>query len=654
MADDDAMRRIVVLTTAFALVMLAAAGCKTSSSANASASRATTTSATTTSATTGTASQQGQDRPCPTPGNNPKFIAIMVQGIGSYVQSNPADENSGGLATFNPAKISYCATSPDYRFPSDDPFAPPPPGNGSFPPNNPNIVLRSMADGWLNYGFNFKLGLYFPVPPQTDNSTVYPGNGMDIFNDLADAGGYVLPFSYYQPLKGTPLHDHYPANVAAMSGTAANPKFSFMSYNSTDVAAGDPQLGNPPVLNFEIASIHKVFPNVPIIIIGHSNGGLIAEQWWLRFGTKNNCGDVPGLSGQPQCGMHGVTHVFTLDSPINGVSEADLCDNGFSPDLGGYVTGQAVNDLCSGAMGTKEASEYAGMYKGNVTDMVPGLNTYPPDPGEGDPLIRFLDTSFVQVPKLPPGAPPQLSQLIPQGFHTQPGTFTAVGTYGDPLYDAGDPSIAVQHLGILSQMVFSLQCLKGPDLAASECAPLKGIGSSTVPPLDWVSPCAGSYDSSAKTSYSNEADRNYPVYLGGLGGLPLVLPPGIPLLLQTYGLPGSLYIHSQAKDCPRTIDMIVNYAKTLQPTLPPTPPVNLRVAWLATASDPSNTVGAALRKLETEMPVLDAIQKIELFQLSTIPLGDLDEDPPAQAAEGQEDIAALNRFFNTPGFSPGG
>ena len=32
----------------------------------------------------------------------------------------------------------------------------------------------------------------------------------------------------------------------------------------------------PSVLNEEIVSIHRVFPHTPILVIGHSNGGLIA------------------------------------------------------------------------------------------------------------------------------------------------------------------------------------------------------------------------------------------------------------------------------------------------------------------------------------------------------------------------------------------
>ena len=95
----------------------------------------------------------------------------------------------------------------------------------------------------------------------------------DLIDALAQAGGYVLPFSYLD---------------AHMSGTQDQPSFSFFPYSSNDVATSNPTMYSihwsdgslarqePSVLNEEIASIHRVFPHTPILVIGHSNGGLIA------------------------------------------------------------------------------------------------------------------------------------------------------------------------------------------------------------------------------------------------------------------------------------------------------------------------------------------------------------------------------------------
>src|SRR5439155_3608568 len=72
------------------------------------------------------------------------------------------------------------------------------------------------------------------------------------------------------------------------------------------------------LLQQEVASINRVWGRTlgppRIAIAGHSNGGLVAERWWLKYGTHQ--GNV-----DPQ----GVTSVYSLDSPINGVSDAFLC-----------------------------------------------------------------------------------------------------------------------------------------------------------------------------------------------------------------------------------------------------------------------------------------------------------------------------------------
>jgi hypothetical protein len=47
-----------------------------------------------------------------------------------------------------------------------------------------------------------------------------------------------------------------------------------------------------------------------------------------------------------------------------------------------------------------------------------------------------------------------------------------------------------------------------------------------------------------------------------------------------------------------------------------------------------------------------ATQIADLNQLAGIPLADLGEDPPNQAAQGRADIAALDKYFGTPGLVP--
>ena len=277
---------------------------------------------------------------CAAPGVTPKFIAVLLQGINSSLETG-----TSGAATFNPATQSYC-TSPD----------------GKSPPDNPQVALQDMADGWLNW--NCPVGVYAPCKPDSQATVSYPN---DLIDALANAGGWVLPFSY---------------RGASLSGSSANPVFSLTGYNAGNVANNDPRYGEPPILDAEVSSIHRLFPSIPIIVIGHSNGGLIAEQWWVRYRPT------------------GVAHIFSLDSPINGVGRAGpLCQVG----------------LCgAGGVGATTANAYISLWQGSASD-----------PTDGNAALVSLS-----------GKDPR---------------YTASGTYGDPLYDVGDAVVGTPpHNGILS------------------------------------------------------------------------------------------------------------------------------------------------------------------------------------------------------------
>jgi len=182
-----------------------------------------------------------------------------------------------------------------------------------MPPDNPQPALRSLADGWLNYDLDNSTGLY----SKTNQSTVNAGH--NLIDKLANAGGYVLPFSYAQGTR--------------MTGTASSPSFTVPSYASDDVGSVDPTTTGPGILEDEIKSIHTVFHQVPIVVVGHSNGGLIAGQWWLNYGSHN---------------AEGVVQVFALDAPLNGVAAATVC-----------VTG-----VCGGAVGRELGAVYRALWAG--------------------------------------------------------------------------------------------------------------------------------------------------------------------------------------------------------------------------------------------------------------------------------------------------
>lgn len=332
---------------------------------------------------------------CSPPGTNPKFIAIVGQGITSSVETDTA-----GAASFNPATQSYC-TSPD----------------GKSPPDNAQVMLQSMADAWLDW--NCPVGVYEACT--SDSHTKYYPN--DLIDALAHAGGYVLPFSYLG---------------AQMSGTQDHPSFSLTPYSSNDVATSNPTMyaitsddgtparQEPAVLDAEIASIHKVFPRTPILVIAHSNGGLIAEQWWQNYAATNS---------------EGVTHVFSLDSPVNGIATGNVFAVLGVAGPVQHVVGEAYTKLWA-------------------------------DKNQNDPYVLKLDQ---QVP-----------------------IYTPVGSYGDPLYDMADAFSDVNHIdinqpgaGIISQVFIDPRCLTTGVLGTgfNELYDVRDNACQPTGP-DFASPCA--------------------------------------------------------------------------------------------------------------------------------------------------------------------
>lgn len=189
------------------------------------------------------------------PKSSPPVITIIIQGFDSSVDGS----------SWNPLNTSYCTSQ------SGD---------------NSTIQTGTLAYDWLN------------VKDAGNGDYAGPGAGNNLIDSVASTGGLVLPLSYVQGTK--------------LTGTATSPMFTVPSYDGTDVNNTSPNAvaGH---LNSLIGQINKIFPNAKILVVGHSNGGVVAQQWWA-----NNTSFSPG----PQ---HNVAQVFTLDSPINGVYAGTIC-----------------------------------------------------------------------------------------------------------------------------------------------------------------------------------------------------------------------------------------------------------------------------------------------------------------------------------------
>jgi hypothetical protein len=130
----------------------------------------------------------------------------------------------------------------------------------------------------------------------TSAACQWPGVKTDscLIATLADAGAVVLPYSYST---GTGLKR--PSGV---------PTFTMTPYTADDTK--QPIATSVAALDAEIGSVRAVWPTTPIVLVGHSYGGLVAEEWWEQAWTTGD--------------HQGVAHVFSLDSPINGVFQCTL------------------------------------------------------------------------------------------------------------------------------------------------------------------------------------------------------------------------------------------------------------------------------------------------------------------------------------------
>ncbi|MGP8000965.1 MAG: fibronectin type III domain-containing protein [Streptosporangiaceae bacterium] len=131
-----------------------------------------------------------------------------------------------------------------------------------------------------------------------------------MLDDLAAQGAVILPFSY-------DTKNCHPSTGAQLTGSAQNPTFSFPGYSSfesgitncdvTHIGGFGGGFGFGPGVNYwgsvldsELASIHRVWPTSKVVVIGHSQGGLIVTDAWLQGFN------LPHVAA------------FSLDSPING------------------------------------------------------------------------------------------------------------------------------------------------------------------------------------------------------------------------------------------------------------------------------------------------------------------------------------------------
>jgi len=306
------------------------------------------------------------------PNSDPPYVVVLVDGIDSVQPGFQMDPYTPMLGTLQ----SYCPESWDPTLNQ---------GNGdeteanfaksyglakNTQPTGPWSFFHKWNHGETDANGNPTSGQSGgPNLRVASEPKLLTGNGSNMFthsfmlDDIAARGSIILPYSY-------PSHNSCASNpVSAYVNTSGT--FFYPSYDKPD---SDPfpllndwfshptcrntMTTDARALSVELGSIHAYWPSSKLVVMGHSQGGLVIATAW-----KNNFFNVsvPGIQA------------FSLDAPINGVCPDDISVFGqqacFGPPSYPEYTKRGTFDEGSGGyLGTDAADGYNMHFVGTYGD----------------------------------------------------------------------------------------------------------------------------------------------------------------------------------------------------------------------------------------------------------------------------------------------
>ena len=201
----------------------------------------------------------------------PPVVEILIDGESSAINQNGAlADGTPYPGAFNPTAVtSYCPEAAQNPVTGTN-FS-------AFPVlNDPTVT-------------NWSIGGFAPQYATGGTPSLLPSHHY-LTDAVAARGGVILPYSY------------------AGAKLLKNGTFQFNAYSSS-LSAQQPLEADVLSLRHELLSIIAAWPRTQIILVGHSWGGVIAEEFWKNTPSH----------------FAGVARVFSLDSPINGTAEAGNC-----------------------------------------------------------------------------------------------------------------------------------------------------------------------------------------------------------------------------------------------------------------------------------------------------------------------------------------
>ncbi len=243
-------------------------------------------------------------------GQAPPYVVVLVDGILSHSPGftmNPYQPSQGSVQ-------SYC---PESWWPAAGTEEEP---NADFKhsPSGPWSFFYKWNVGEIDDNGNPSPGGDPPYGLWESEPKTLTGDGLPdsfthdfMLDALAARGAIILPFSYHM----TTTCD--PQTGATLTGSVATPTFHFPGYSGSVAGllpVGDSGVTTCPggvafwgeMLSSELSSIHQMWPTSKLVVIGHSQGGLIVTKAW-QTGFALSTSPTPVN-----------IQAFTLDSPING------------------------------------------------------------------------------------------------------------------------------------------------------------------------------------------------------------------------------------------------------------------------------------------------------------------------------------------------
>ena len=236
---------------------------------------------------------------------SPAFVLILVDGVN---ESQPGFTMDPYTPTLD-GSPSYCpeAWNASMSSEAESDFAGSPAGPWSFFHKWNFGEVDSHGNGTGNDELAPR-AVAIPSPPQGISPGTYTHSFM--LDAVAAQGAIILPFSYKgYGFSSAPNHD---------------PLFTFYGYSACQSTPGcGPTIdSDASLLASEVSAAARTWPASRIVVMGHSQGGLVAFAWWVHHSTQSHLQVAISLELTNQRSLCGHPHLLGA-TELSAIQPAD-------------------------------------------------------------------------------------------------------------------------------------------------------------------------------------------------------------------------------------------------------------------------------------------------------------------------------------------